>query len=147
VTLNGLYNKVEEFSINYSEMSLPVARSLSGVAPSGAQYIALDTARLTNAEQKTRLAHEIGHCATGSFYNVHAVHDDIGRHEHRANRWAIERLMPQDEVQQALRDGYADVWQLAERFGVTEDFAARALRYYTERRGVQFYAAEEGKDD
>lgn len=94
-------------------------------------YIAIDPFKIhTHAEEKVKLAHEMGHCETGSFYNLHAPLDIRAKHEHRADAWAIKKLIPRDKLLSAFEAGYTEKWELAEHFGVTEDFMQKALEYY-----------------
>ena len=76
------------------------------------------------------LSHELGHCVTGSFYNIYAAIDYRRRHENRADKWAISTLIPVDDLDDAVAQGCTEVWELAERFGVTEDFIRKAVCYY-----------------
>ena len=55
------------------------------------------------------------------------------KYENRANKWAYKKLVPQDELAEACLQGYREPWELAEYFGVTEDFLRGALKYYQER--------------
>ena len=84
----------------------------------------------TLADEKVKLAHELGHCETGSFYNRWATCDIRRKHERRANRWAYEKLVPEDELWDAIRQGYREPWELADYFGVTEAFLRHAIAYY-----------------
>ncbi len=84
--------------------------------------------------QAVRLAHELGHCMTGSFYNLDSVAGYRGRQEARADRWAIERLVDRGELERLARGGYVEAWEAAEHFGVTEDFARKALAWYNEHK-------------
>ena len=87
----------------------------------------------TLADEKVKLAHELGHCETGSFYNRYAARDIRQKYENRANKWAYKKLVPQDELAEACLQGYREPWELAEYFGVTEDFLRGALKYYQEK--------------
>ena len=109
----------------------------------GGQYgIFVDFEKLGGlAEYKAALAHELGHCATGCTHRVSSPHDLICRHEYKADRWAIQRYLPFEALQQAIWDGCAEPWQLAERFGVPEKTIRRALHYYTQARGRRFAPA------
>jgi len=89
-------------------------------------------------ESKRALAHEIGHCATGATHKACSSLDLISQHEYRANRWAAEHFLPFKELQQAMRMGYSEPWQLAEYFNISEKAVRWALRYYTESRGLSF---------
>ncbi|MCI7650223.1 MAG: hypothetical protein SO436_09695 [Oscillospiraceae bacterium] len=55
------------------------------------------------------MAHELGHCITGSFYNVYAVCDLRAKHERRADKWAIKKLVPRDKLKNAINSGFSEV--------------------------------------
>lgn len=95
-------------------------------------YIGMDRGVHQNeADERVHLAHELGHCITGAFYNRWAARDVRQKHEHRADKWAIQRMIPADELDLAVADGYTDIASLAEYFGVTEDFMRKAVCWYT----------------
>jgi len=50
----------------------------------------------------------------------------------------VHRLIPWSKLRQAVRDGMAEAWELAEHFDVTEDFVRWAIAYYTERKNYKF---------
>ena len=77
------------------------------------------------------MAHELGHCETGSFYCKEAALDIRQKHEHQADKWAIGRLIPVDQLDDAVAEGCTDVWSLADHFGVTEGFMRKAVCWYT----------------
>lgn len=85
----------------------------------------------TIAEETVCLAHELGHCETGCFYDPTTGFEIRRRYENRADKWAIQRLIPRIEFFQAVESGCTEVWQLADRFNVTEDFMKKAMCYYT----------------
>lgn len=94
-------------------------------------YIGMDYGVLeSEADKRVHLAHELGHCATGSFYNRWAAQDIRQRHENRADKWAISRLIPRNEFDRALSIGLTSPWELSEHFGVTETFAMKAMCLY-----------------
>lgn len=74
-------------------------------------------------------AHEIGHCVTGSFYTEKSL-ELRSRMEYRADKWAIKKLLPKTEIEEALKNGYVEVWQLAEHFEVTEEYVKKAFWIY-----------------
>lgn len=82
-------------------------------------------------EERLHLAHELGHCIRGAFYNPYAKADIRKKHENRADKWAILHLIPKDRWIEALNDGYTEVWELAEYFDVTEDFIRKAHELYS----------------
>ena len=80
---------------------------------------------------KVHLAHEIGHCVCGAFYNPYSSFDIRQKHEHRADKWAIKKLIPVDELDEAVAAGHTELWDLADYFGVTEEFMKKAVCWYT----------------
>ena len=63
------------------------------------------------------------------------------RHEYKANRWAIQRYLPFEELQKAMGAGHTEPWQLAEYFQLPEETVRRALHYYLRTRGLRFAPA------
>ena len=95
-------------------------------------YIGMDYGVLPGeADRRVHLGHELGHCKTGSFYNRWAACDVRKKHENRADKWAIKKLIPEDELDKAVAEGHTEIWDLAEHFGVTEGFMKKAVCWYT----------------
>ena len=92
----------------------------------------------TTADLKEAIAHEVGHCATGCTHTLSSPLDLIEKHEYQANRWAIERYLPFEEINQAMKKGYREPWELADYFNVSERFIRKAINYYTGPRGKHF---------
>ena len=130
IDLLGLYAYAERRNIDVDWIPMRRATSLS--VPLGDGYaIALDPWKLgTIAQETVCLAHELAHCETGSFYNRYAALDVRQRHENRADKWAIRRLVPEDDLDAAMADGCDTIPALADRFGVTEPFMRKAVCWY-----------------
>lgn len=92
-------------------------------------YIAIDQ-RLNVQQEREALAHELGHCEYGGFYNRYSRYDIRAKAERRADKWAFARLVPYGRLMQAVRHGVTDVWDLAELFDVSCEFMQRAIAYY-----------------
>ena len=75
---------------------------------------------------KERTAHEIGHCVKGAFYNRYATADNISQHEYRADKWAIENLIPKSELIKAIKKNLDSIYLLAQHFDVSVDFSIKA---------------------
>lgn len=125
---NKLFSIAEKHGITVDRFSLPNNYSVS-VNYSGNMFIALDN-DISGADEKVCLAHELGHCETMSFYNIYSPFDVRGKHERRANCWAIKKLIPKSRYISALKKGYDNIYSLAEYFGVTNDFMQKAVEYY-----------------
>ena len=92
-------------------------------------YIAIDQ-RLNVQQEREALAHELGHCEYGGFYNRHSKYDIRAKAERRADKWAFAKLVPYGQLVQAVRHGVTEVWDLAELFDVSCEFMQRAIAYY-----------------
>lgn len=130
-SLTALYQLAEQEHIAVDCYELRSREALSIMTTDGSCAIAIDPFQLrSEQEEREKLAHELGHCVQGAFYNVWASRDLRRRHENQADKWAIHKLIPAGELDQAIADGYTELWQLAEHFGVTEDFMRKAVCLY-----------------
>lgn len=129
---NELYNLCEENGIEVISAPMPENESASVLTPSGQCYIGMDPQRTMNhRDERVHLAHEIGHCVKGAFYNAHSPFDNRQKHEVRADKWAVAALIPRAEWFNALAQGFRTVSDLADYFDVTEDFVRKAGFIYT----------------
>lgn len=127
MTLLELYNLAEKenVEIDYFPMEEIVAVSFPP------NLIVLNTEKInTSAEEKAYLAHELGHCMTGTFYNTEVKLHMRAKYETKANRWAIKTLIPLEKLKQAIQSGRCQTWELAEYFDVPEFFIRQAIEYY-----------------
>lgn len=126
-----LYRYAEKKQIEILDYSLPHCGSMSIMGDDGNCCIGIDEGIMdTDAVEKVHLAHELGHCITGSFYSRHTAVDSRQRHENRADKWAVRKLIPVSDLDTAIAEGCCEIWELADRFGVTEEFARKAVCYY-----------------
>lgn len=127
----ALYDEAEQNDIDVDFFDMETATSLSVPLPCGKCAIAINTDKIDTLNiHKVCLAHEMGHCMLHSFYNRFSSLDIRQKHENHADKWAINRLVPVDEFDAAIADGYDSIWSLAEHFGVTEDFMRKAVCFY-----------------
>jgi hypothetical protein len=127
----NLYEIAEENNIRIDFVALPFTKCLSMEYGQDDYYIGIDPAYIkSSADEKVKLAHDIGHCVTGSFYNRYSALDLQSKHEYTADKWAIKKLVPLDELVDVMKQGCEAVWELAEIFGVTEEFIRKALTLY-----------------
>ena len=126
-----LYCLAQQQNIPVYRFPLPKTGSMSLMDEQGRCFIGMDAGvRDGGAQERVHLSHELGHCVTGSFYNRYAAVDCRQRHENQANKWAIQTLIPVDDLDRAVAEGCTEIWELAERFGVTEDFVRKAVCLY-----------------
>ena len=122
-----LYQIAEDSGITVDNVNLQKNKALS-VRLQDRDYIAIGNME-NSAEERTCLAHELGHCETGSFYEVGSPLSVRGKAEHRANKWAMLKCVPKDELKSLLQQGY-QFYEIAEHFNVTEMFILKAIEYY-----------------
>ena len=128
--LTDLYRKAEELDIRVIQFPMASLRAVS--TPDN--FIGIDPDKLEDREELVCLAHEMGHCATGSFYTSDATMLDRTRQEQRADRWAIRQRVPLEDLKNLLRSG-GDRWdEAAEHFQVTEEFMRKAVAFYRDAR-------------
>ena len=126
-----LYALAQQQNIPVYQFPLPGTGSMSLMDEQGRCFSGMDAGvRDDGPQERVHLGHELGHCVTGSFYNRYAAVDCRQRHENQANKWAIQTLIPVDDLDQAVAEGCTEIWELAERFGVTEDFVRKAVCLY-----------------
>lgn len=131
IAIQQLYQIAREQEIPVLPYPMPCNGSMSVMTPEGACCIGMDESVLDgDAQERVHLGHELGHCVTGSFYNIYAAVDSRQRHENRADKWAINTLIPVSALDDAVAQGCTELWELAERFGVTETFMRKAVCYH-----------------
>lgn len=129
--IRSLYALAEQQNIPVIPFPMAENGSMSVMSDTGACYIGMDHDVLDGGtRERVHLAHELGHCVTGSFYNRWAAVDSRQRHENRANKWAVRQLIPMEALDDAIARGCTEIWELAETFGVTESFMRKAVSYY-----------------
>lgn len=128
-TSNDMLIYCETNNIDVTFKNLPENGSISFKFNNNC-YIGIDDKKMTEAERKSHIAHEIGHCETNSFYNPYTPLDERTKHEYQANRWALKKLIPKKEFLCALKHGMTEVWELAEHFEVPEDTVRFAYTEY-----------------
>lgn len=130
-SLQEFYHIAQQRNIVVDHFALSKREALSIMDDDGECYIAIDPRRiLSEQDERNKLAHELGHCCTGAFYNRYSNYDCRQRHENRADKWAIGELIPVEALDEAVADGCTEIWELAERFSVSEDFIKKTVCYY-----------------
>lgn len=130
-TLQSLYHIAEQKNIQVDRFALFSRDALSIMDDDGNCFVAIDPNKVRGeTDERSKLAHELGHCVTGAFYNQYSNFDCRQKHENKADKWAILQLLPVEELDEAIADGHTEIWELAEHFGVSEYLARKAVCYY-----------------
>lgn len=130
-SVRSLYELASQENIEVLRYPMAENGSMSIMLEDGSCYIGIDgSVQDGSAQERVHMGHELGHCLTGSFYNRHSPFDLRQRHENCADKWAIRKLIPVESLDEAVADGCCEIWELAERFGVTEQFIKKAVCLY-----------------
>ena len=124
--MSDLYDVAEKSNITIYNFKMKKAKAISIPGKIG-----IDESKMkNNSELNVCLAHELGHQFKNAFYDISSTFETRERQEARATRWAINELVPVDELLEAFKAGYTEVYDLAEYFNVTEDFIRNAFYIY-----------------
>lgn len=138
-----LYILAQECDIPIDENCPESIISMSVKLPDGTKVIGLSkfVKQTEDSPQKPYtklecLAHELGHCMTDSFYAGYSPLEKRAKHEYRADKWAINYLIPFDALCQAVSEGNRELWQLAEYFDVGPSFIEKAISYHEQHGNI-----------
>jgi Zn-dependent peptidase ImmA (M78 family) len=109
-------------------VELPMSTAIKGLYADN--IIAINKNINTTAERICVLAEELGHYFTSVGDILNLKIESNRKQEIRAKNWAIQKLVPFDELVYAHQQGYVNVYELAEYFDVTEDFMKEAVLFY-----------------
>ena len=145
--LSVLYRDAQALDVRIFPYAIGFTEAAT-VEVAGRYGIFVDFDRLGSLQEfKAVLAHELGHCATGCTHRVSSPYDLICRHEYKADRWAIQRYLPFEALQEAVAAGCTEPWQLAEHLQLPEALVRRALHYYLRVRGLRFAPGTQMEED
>lgn len=134
--LNELYNWLASERVLVSEQRLPFdshnTRAVTvHINDADMWGIFLDKDKMNStADEAEALYHEAGHYATGATHAVHSPFDLVEKHEYKANKWAVQNAISEDELDEAVASGCADLWSLSEHFNYPPDFIKMAVCWY-----------------
>lgn len=130
-SLQELYHIAQQNNVVVDHFRLRKREALSIMDYDGECFVAIDPTRIiSEADERNKLAHELGHCLTGSFYNEYSQYDCRQRHENTADKWAISQIIPVEDLDEAITHGCTEFWELAEWFDVAEEFVRKAVCWY-----------------
>lgn len=134
--LDNLYQWLREEGVCLFDRQLPFSQDSSKAVTirlngHDTWGIFIDTGRMdTRTEEKAAMLHECGHYATGTTHEVSSPYDLVEKHEYKADKWAVQKALTAEELDDAVAEGHTDIWDLAEHFGVTEEFMRKAVCWY-----------------
>lgn len=131
--LDRLYILAEENNIPIDEECPKDLISMSVRLSNGNKIIGLSNDESLVYTKLERLAHEMGHCMTDSFYVGYSPFELRAKHENKADAWATNKIVPFADLCEAVKNGIREPWQLAEHFGVSQSFIEKAINIHAHR--------------
>lgn len=129
--LLALYQKLRTTGTRFYLWNLKKDKAVT-LEVNGAYGIFMDFDNIaSSAEEAVVVAHEGGHASTGATHKVCSPFDLVEKHEYKAWKWAVQNYISEDDLDDAVANGYIDICSLAEYFSVTEDFMRKAVCWYT----------------
>lgn len=129
MTLTQLYDIADTNNVAVYHFPLYPLKSVSVPCSIG-----IDTDQIHSLkEEKEQLAHELGHCIRYAFYTGKSPYEVRAQKEYKANKWAIQKLVPYDMLINALKHNITELWELAEFFDVSEDLIKKAFTLYEDK--------------
>lgn len=134
MSYEALLIESEELGLKVKEVDL---RTKDGYCKGN--RIAISKRLLTDAEKKCILAEEIAHSklTVGDITDQKRVENR--KQEILARRWGYEKLIGIIDIINAFNKGINNGYDLAEYFGVTEEFLNETISYYKTKYGVYYY--------
>ncbi|MFV0552900.1 MAG: ImmA/IrrE family metallo-endopeptidase [Anaerorhabdus sp.] len=107
-----------------------ITKSLS-VEINNALCINVDESKIENeAEKRVCLAHELGHCISGTLYTINHSNLYRGSAEYRADYRAAKLVIPINQLKECIVNGITEKYEIAEYFNITEEFVERVYYIY-----------------
>lgn len=127
----SLYNELNGAGVRFYHWDL--GDECAATVEMGGRYaVFMDFSNIpTAADELVTVAHEGGHVSTGATHKVSSPYDLVAKHEYKADKWAVQRLIPAEALDRAVADGYTDLYALADYFNVTVPFMKKAVCLHT----------------
>ena len=128
-----LYTLIEKTGITTHAVACPQSKAIT-LNFNGKKFIGIDPSVFKNEyDERLILAHEIGHALTDAYYSKQDSPNFVSRMENRADKKAIEILVPKNKLD-AVLDEHSTVFSLSEHFGVPEEIIKKAFWYYYKKK-------------
>lgn len=128
--LKHIYNKIEENNIKVFPFGIDGIKAVS-IETEGKYGVFLNKEEISDLDEEfCVLAHEYGHCKSGSTHKLYSPYDLISRHEYQADRQAILEFLPVDRIKKAVDDGMVSIYEISEYLDIPEKFVAKAIKHY-----------------
>lgn len=130
--LERLYMLADENNIPIDENCPESIISMSVRLEDGTKIIGISKDTNNEYTRLERMAHEMGHCMTDSFYVGYSRFEVRAKYEKRADIWAVNNIIPFRSLCLAVKNGCRETWELAEHFNVSPKFIEKAINIHAQ---------------
>ena len=130
MNIDKVYERIQDNGIKIFHHGIPGVKSVS-VEANNNYGIFINHNEIENPDEEFLVvAHEYGHCMTGSTHPPYSPLDIIIRHEYSADRKAILDFLPIDRIRDAMQNGCKTIYEFSEYLDVPEPFVIKAFEHY-----------------
>ncbi|NLM16093.1 MAG: hypothetical protein GX218_09590 [Clostridiaceae bacterium] len=125
--LNAIIEQLENSGVQIDWHRISGIEGYTRIHENGEVYMAVDP-QLSTSRKAAVAYHEAGHfyCGLGELSD---------KNEFRADSWAARQLIVPEEIVQAVKDGIKNVYELAEKLDVDQEYLEHCLRILKIVRG------------
>ncbi len=130
--MKNLQSHIDQECLEVIDTKLPGTK-LKGLYIDGT--IVMDTSIETESEYRCVLSEELGHHYTSDGNIIDYKSIESQRQEDRANRWALNEILPLEAFVEAYNHGCRNKFEIADFLFITEDFLEKAVNHYKSKHG------------
>lgn len=131
MNLIDIRNKIEDNGINIFPFGISDVKAVT-IEVDNRYGIFVNHNEISNTDEEfCVLAHEYGHCKSGTTHKLNSSFSLICQHEYRADRQSIIDLLPVSKIQEAIQNGSQTLYEIADFVDMPEVFVSKAIQHYT----------------
>ena len=112
--LKNAYNKIDEMGIKMFSYNIPFSKSVT-IESNGKYGIFIDYNKIEDSyDEFMVLAHEYGHCVSGSTHSLNSPADLISKHEYIADKTAAFEFLPVKNIINAVNNGCHTIEEISD---------------------------------
>ena len=128
--LEKVYDKIDKAGIKTFNFKIPGSKAT--IESEGQYGIFVDYEKLEDSQEEFMvLAHEYGHCKSGSTHVLNSPCDLIAKHEFKADKTAVFEFLPIEKIHESILYGCRNIQEIADYLDFPPKFVKRAIEIYT----------------
>ena len=125
-----VYKKIEDENVQILSFGISGIKGLT-ICADGNCGVFINDKEINNSDEEfCVVAHEYGHCATGTLYRLNSDESYVSQCEYRADRKAVLTFLPIDRLNDAIECGCQTSYEFSEYLDLPEKFVIMAFNHY-----------------